>query len=461
MRRRHRSTATSRKGSSPIPTRAPSPSISPRPTPTSSTSSRCRWPTRCRRAHRSRRDCRYRPPARTRSPVSTPERGRDPARAEPTLPPLVGRRAAGRLPRPDRREVRVHGRERGACRRARQRPTSPETVSTSPGRPQLTSLLRTRYSSRLYHPPPAARHDGRLAEHEAAAVRRPPGPAGTQLRGRPQPSGRARGRPGRGASGLPAAARRTPTATGATAPYTLDPNARGNLQRARPGQGAATRRGLRHEGTTGHRLVLRHVRIGLLNGIYFVSVLTKLGYKAQLKLVPHNRSTWRVDRQAGVGGWGEFFPSANDFFSPEFTCRSYDPAHPNTNQNTARFCNRRIDAEITRARTLQTTDPLTAAQTLEHNRPRDHQSGARRRDPLVARARPPLPPGRQLHRLLPLELHRLDRRLPRPALGALVAAERNARAPPRPSPSTDTTAGRETPASAARAGRLAARQPTN
>jgi hypothetical protein len=44
-----------------------------------------------------------------------------------------------------------------------------------------------------------------------------------------------------------------------------------------------------------------------------------------------------------------------------FTCRSYDPARPGENLNVVGFCSRRIDAEIARARALQTSDPPAAS----------------------------------------------------------------------------------------------------
>jgi hypothetical protein len=85
-----------------------------------------------------------------------------------------------------------------------------------------------------------------------------------------------------------------------------------------------------------------------------------LGYQAQLKMVPHVGSTWRPNRQAGVGGWGADYPSASTFFS-NFTCGGYDLAHPDENLNTTGLCDKALDAEVARARALQTTDPPAAS----------------------------------------------------------------------------------------------------
>ncbi len=95
------------------------------------------------------------------------------------------------------------------------------------------------------------------------------------------------------------------------------------------------------------------IPIGRRNGGYIVSVLRRLGYKARLETVPPQGDTWSPTRQAGVGGQIADYPSANNFLTPAFTCGA--------SYNSAEFCNRRIDAEIARARALQTTDPATAS----------------------------------------------------------------------------------------------------
>jgi peptide/nickel transport system substrate-binding protein len=143
-------------------------------------------------------------------------------------------------------------------------------------------------------------------------------------------------------------------------PYTLDPNPDGTYR----GPDLITARQLvAASRTRGQHITIWFygIPIGRRNGAYLVSVLRSLGYKAQLRTVPHTGSTWRPNRQAGVGGLAEDYPSPSNFFSTLFTCRSYDPARPNENQNLAGFCNRRIDTEIARARALQASDPPAAS----------------------------------------------------------------------------------------------------
>ena len=145
-------------------------------------------------------------------------------------------------------------------------------------------------------------------------------------------------------------------------PFTPHPDATGtyhgpDLEKARKLVAAS--------GTQGERVTVwfYDIPIGHRNGGYFVSVLRSLGYKARLKTVPHapGQGTWAPSRQAGVQGWGGDYPSANDVFSTEFTCATYTP-NPATNFNYAAFCSKSLDAEIARARALQTTNPSAAAE---------------------------------------------------------------------------------------------------
>ena len=115
-----------------------------------------------------------------------PDEGRRRARPQPALPRLVGRGAAGRLPRQDRRTVPVHGSVRDPRGRARHRRHHGGRL-----RSDLAACARGLPPDALLEPalPRAAAHDPRaLAEHEARAVQRRPRPAGVQPRGRPRPA---------------------------------------------------------------------------------------------------------------------------------------------------------------------------------------------------------------------------------------------------------------------------------
>jgi YVTN family beta-propeller protein len=84
-------------------------------------------------------------------------------------------------------------------------------------------------------------------------------------------------------------------------------------------------------------------------------VLRRLGYRTRLCLVPSSFS--RIPRgcdpakiQLGPAGWGG--PFAYEFFGPWISCEG---------SNSRGFCDRRIDARIRRAQTLEATDPRAAA----------------------------------------------------------------------------------------------------
>ena len=127
---------------------------------------------------------------------------------------------------------------------------------------------------------------------------------------------------------------------------------------------AQARRLVAESGTMGQPVTiwLPDIPAGHRNAAYLVSVLQSIGYKARVEFFPHDgRTSWRPDRQAGVGGsyWIADYPSANDVLRG-FLCSSYttDPA---TNQNPAGICDRRLDAQVARARSLETTNPAAAA----------------------------------------------------------------------------------------------------
>jgi peptide/nickel transport system substrate-binding protein len=143
-------------------------------------------------------------------------------------------------------------------------------------------------------------------------------------------------------------------------PFTVDPDSAGTYTGP---DLAKARRLVAASGTKGQKVTVWFFTLGIgrRNSAYLVSVLESLGYRATRRLVPPTGPLWRPNRQAGAGGIGSLFPSANNALTPSFTCGSYvrDTA---VNENYAEFCNPRIDAEIAHARTLQITDPTAASQ---------------------------------------------------------------------------------------------------
>ncbi len=223
--------------------------------------------------------------------------------------------------------------------------------------PAVAAGLRTRYSSRLYTTPTFFRTgvwlNTRLAPFDDVRVRRAVNFAVDRnhliaLAGGPEVAQV-------GCQMLP------PNVDGYRpyCPYTVRPNPAGTYKGP---DLAEARRLVATSGTRGQEVTVwfYDIPIGRQNSAYLASVLRSLGYRTRRELIPHTGPTWRPDRQAGVGGTVALYPSANSALWPYFSCRSYTP-DLDTNPNNAELCDRHVDAEMTRARDLQITDPAAAS----------------------------------------------------------------------------------------------------
>jgi ABC-type transport system substrate-binding protein/DNA-binding SARP family transcriptional activator len=148
-------------------------------------------------------------------------------------------------------------------------------------------------------------------------------------------------------------------------PFTTDPGPAGvwngpQLDRARAMIAAS--------GTSGARVTVSTYAgdpFKFAAGRYFVTLLDALGYHARLRTYPDDHAYYdHVGREAarsqiGVFGWAADYQAGSAFFGPLFTCAAYRPdAAPNLNP--AGFCDRRIDAHIAHATSLQTVNVATA-----------------------------------------------------------------------------------------------------
>ncbi len=99
-------------------------------------------------------------------------------------------------------------------------------------------------------------------------------------------------------------------------------------------------------------------------GPYTTRLLQSLGYRVSMKTVRGNHYfavafDSRNTPQIGTAEWITDYPTASGFFSPLFTCASFQPESSN-NVNGAEFCDPRLDRKISRAVTEQTTNPDAA-----------------------------------------------------------------------------------------------------
>jgi YVTN family beta-propeller protein len=154
-------------------------------------------------------------------------------------------------------------------------------------------------------------------------------------------------------------------------PYTLAPGPAGtwgapNLARAK--------QLVRASGTRGSRVRVVLGRLGvrtpiLPGGRYLVSVLRQLGYRASLQIITNDYAyarrlnDSRRHTQIGDFSWYQDYPAPPDFVGPLLTCRSFVRDSPQGNLNDAEFCDRRIDAQVNRAVTIQSRLP-NAGQSL-------------------------------------------------------------------------------------------------
>jgi peptide/nickel transport system substrate-binding protein len=103
-------------------------------------------------------------------------------------------------------------------------------------------------------------------------------------------------------------------------------------------------------------------------GLYVVSVLDRPGYRASFKVITNAAAVGLGDlgdsRRRPQIGWFTWFqdhPTPSNFIEPLLTCRAFVPRDPE-NLNAAEFCDRRIDAQIRRADSLQLRDPAAAGE---------------------------------------------------------------------------------------------------
>jgi peptide/nickel transport system substrate-binding protein len=147
-------------------------------------------------------------------------------------------------------------------------------------------------------------------------------------------------------------------------PYTPHPSA-GNAAALSHDLGRA-RRLVKRSGTAGMPVTfVTNARdaVWVAIGRRVVALLRRLGYRARLDArdPPRDRATWteylHQHAQIGVGMWIADLPLASAMVTPLLSCQALRD-HTATNQ--AQFCDRRIDAAIDHAHTLESTDPARA-----------------------------------------------------------------------------------------------------
>jgi YVTN family beta-propeller protein len=116
-----------------------------------------------------------------------------------------------------------------------------------------------------------------------------------------------------------------------------------------------------------------------VQGLFMVSVLDSLGYRARLRAVrivsdlgPYFSRVMdsRLRIQSGYIQWNADFPSDISFIHDLFACGAFVPGSAASNADPSEFCNRSIDRQMDRAAAVQAQSPPTAGalwQKVERN----------------------------------------------------------------------------------------------
>jgi peptide/nickel transport system substrate-binding protein len=148
-------------------------------------------------------------------------------------------------------------------------------------------------------------------------------------------------------------------------PYTIAPKPDGTYTGP---DLAKARRLVATSGTKGQRVTVWILQSFAPVAAYLVSALNRIGYRARLKIFPgkngkayfNGATDSRRKVQAFGMLWSADYPAPGGTITPTLSCGSFHPHTPGQS-NFAEFCDRKIDAEIARARALQTTDRPAAS----------------------------------------------------------------------------------------------------
>jgi peptide/nickel transport system substrate-binding protein len=119
-------------------------------------------------------------------------------------------------------------------------------------------------------------------------------------------------------------------------------------------------------GTKGQKvtIIVEDKSISKSIGVYLQSLLTELGYVADVKPIsPDIQFTYIQNTnnkvQISVTQWYQDYPAASDFLNILFGCASFTPGS-DSSINMAGYCNKDVDAKMQAALALGVTDPDAA-----------------------------------------------------------------------------------------------------
>ena len=144
-------------------------------------------------------------------------------------------------------------------------------------------------------------------------------------------------------------------------PYTLNPGetwSAPDLEKARAL--------VEESGTKGQKVTIisEDTAVSKAIGTYMQSVLTDIGYVAEVKPISSNLQFTYIQNtnnkvQISISQWYQDYPAASDFLNILFGCASFTPGS-DSSINMAGFCDKDIQAKMDAALLLGVTDPVAA-----------------------------------------------------------------------------------------------------
>jgi peptide/nickel transport system substrate-binding protein len=144
-------------------------------------------------------------------------------------------------------------------------------------------------------------------------------------------------------------------------PYTKDPGAKWSAPDLEKAKALVEESGTKGQKVT---IISEDTAVSKAIGTYMQSVLTDIGYEADLKPISPNIQFTYIQNtnnkvQISISQWYQDYPAASDFLNILYGCASFTPGS-DTSINIAGFCDKAIQAKMDEALALGVTDPEAA-----------------------------------------------------------------------------------------------------
>jgi peptide/nickel transport system substrate-binding protein len=144
-------------------------------------------------------------------------------------------------------------------------------------------------------------------------------------------------------------------------PYTKDPGAKWSAPDMEKAKALVEESGTRGQKVS---IIVEDKTVAKSIGVYLQSVMTELGYVADVKPISQNIQFTYIQNtnnkvQMSVTQWYQDYPAASDFLNILFGCSSFTPGS-DSSINIAGYCNKDVDAKMQAALALGVTDQEAA-----------------------------------------------------------------------------------------------------